>query len=239
MKKILILFAMEAEARPILSQGFKPVNDLIDNKYPIKLFSKIEKSIEIFVALNGRSAEFDVDLVATQPATLTCDICCRLIQPDLIINAGTAGAWLKNKSSIGEILIASQTAFFDRRINLPKYSEYGVMKIDAPSFATDIAKELNLSQGLVATGNSLDTSDVDRIEMEKLNPIVKDMEAATIAWVASIHKIPLIVVKAITDHVDGEISTEKEFVANFTMATNNLKSALLKILSILNQRKTW
>lgn len=63
-----------------------------------------------------------------------------------------------------------------------------------------------------------------------LDASVKDMEAAAIAWVANLAKIPLFCVKVITDIVDGDRPTETEFLENLSAAATSLSVALPKIV---------
>lgn len=62
---------------------------------------------------------------------------------------------------------------------------------------------LNLKLGVVSSGNSLDYTDKDMETMGQYKVAVKEMEAASIAWVCDMYKTPFICVKAITDIVDG------------------------------------
>ena len=59
------------------------------------------------------------------------------------------------------------------------------------------------------------------------------MEAAAIAWVAQQHSIPFLAIKAITDLVDGEHPTEKEFLQNLNEASKNLSNQTVRIIDWL------
>lgn len=60
---------------------------------------------------------------------------------------------------------------------------------------------------------------------------VKDMEAATVAWLADIHSVPFLSLKVVTDLIDNHERIENQFLKNFGIALENLKfqtSALLQ-----------
>ena len=56
---------------------------------------------------------------------------------------------------------------------------------------------------MVSTGNSLDYTEQDMIFMLSNKVAVKEMEAAAVAWIASLFQTPMFCLKAITDIVDG------------------------------------
>lgn len=66
--------------------------------------------------------------------------------------------------------------------------------------------------------------------IRKLNGEVKDMEAAAIAWIASIYNIPFLAIKSITDIVDGEKPTEEEFLQNLNYASDILSKKTIELL---------
>jgi 5'-methylthioadenosine nucleosidase len=59
------------------------------------------------------------------------------------------------------------------------------------------------------------------------------MEAAAIAWIASHYKTPLIAIKSVTDLMDSDHSTAEEFEANLALASENLRTEVLKLLDLL------
>jgi hypothetical protein len=48
------------------------------------------------------------------------------LQPDLVINAGTAGGYKAKGAAIGDVFIGSHIRHHDRRIPIPGFKEYGV-----------------------------------------------------------------------------------------------------------------
>lgn len=56
---------------------------------------------------------------------------------------------------------------------------------------------------MVSSGNSLDYTEQDMTFMLSNKVAVKEMEAAAVAWVASMFQTPMFCLKSITDIVDG------------------------------------
>ena len=61
------------------------------------------KGLTVSVATNGKDATYNVDNVGTNAAVLTTFIAIQQLKPDIIINAGTAGGFQRNKAAIGDI----------------------------------------------------------------------------------------------------------------------------------------
>lgn len=62
------------------------------------------------------------------------------------------------------------------------------------------------------------------------------MEAASIAWAASLYSKPLICIKAITDIVDGDKPTSEEFLANLHSAAAALQGMVPRVVAFLAGR---
>ena len=58
---------------------------------------------------------------------------------------------------------------------------------------------------MVSSGNSLDYTEQDMAFMLSNKVAVKEMEAAAVAWVASMFQTPMFCLKSITDIVDGAL----------------------------------
>ena len=93
-----------------------------------------------------------------------------------------------------------------------------------------LAEVLKYKSGVCTTGNSLDKTDRDDEIMKDNDASVKDMEAASIAWVCKMYNVPYLGVKVVTDIVDGDIPTQDEFLANLHSASVSLQVALPRVL---------
>ena len=73
--------------------------------------------------------------------------------------------------------------------------------------------------------------------MSENNASVKDMEAAAIAYVAELAKVPFFAVKVVTDIVDGDRVTQDEFFENLAAASASLQEKIPKVVEFVVGRK--
>ena len=90
----------------------------------------------------------------------------------------------------------------------------------------------------VSTGDSLDSQPSDLDFMNSVTTVAKDMEAAAVAWVSALKEVPFTALKVTTDLVDGEITTEDEFVTNLQYASNRLSEGILSLVHELKDFRT-
>ncbi|KAL0365598.1 UNVERIFIED_CONTAM: COBRA-like protein 1 [Sesamum angustifolium] len=174
-----------------------------------------------------------VDSVGTVSASLLTYASVQALQPDLIINAGTAGGFKEKGASIGDVYLVSDVAFHDRRIPVPVLDLYGVGSRQA--FPTpNLVKELKLKVGKLSTGDSLDMTPQDAALILANNATVKDMEGAAVAYAADLLKVPVIFIKAVTDIVDGNKPTSEEFLQNLAAVVAALDKAATKVVDFIN-----
>lgn len=209
--KILLFVAMGTEASPIFNKS----------KHRVSLIT------------GGADAAFGVDKVGTQNAAVSTTLGINSYRPDLVINVGTAGGFKAANANIGDVYIADNYVYHDRRIPLPGFDSYGVggYQMQLPELLTDL-----FTPATITTGNSLDTTKDElriMLELAKTAPLVKDMEAAAIAEVCTRAKVPLISLKAITDLVDGGQATGDEFIGNLALASSKLQAAVSNLLDHL------
>jgi len=218
-KKIAIIMAMEAEAAPVIKQlKLAPATPPWNPRLPMRLYGGTIGSTEVTLTLSGKDAVHGVDLVATQPAVLAAFLTIEHLNPDLVINAGTAGGFQAMGAEIGDVYLGCDSVFFhDRRIPIDGFDSYGVGEYVCAAFS-NMAVGKGIKVGRISSGNSLDANEQD-IEIMRINKIaVKDMEAAAIGWVASLFNVPVMYLKAITDLVDHHEKTADQFDHNFALA---------------------
>ncbi|XP_024455200.1 5'-methylthioadenosine/S-adenosylhomocysteine nucleosidase isoform X3 [Populus trichocarpa] len=174
-----------------------------------------------------------VDSVGTISASLVTYAAIQALQPDLIINAGTAGGFKVKGACISDVFLVSDVAFHDRRIPIPVFDLYGVGLRQC--FSTpNLLKELNLKAGKLSTGDSLDMSPQDEASIVANDATVKDMEGAAVAYVADLLKVPAIFIKAVTDIVDGDKPTAEEFLQNLAAVTAALDQAVAQVVDFIS-----
>ncbi len=218
---------MEAEAQLFIDElNLTKINQI----HSVKIFS--DKHEKIFVSVNGKCKKTGVDHIGTNGALLNTYILNETINPNIIINAGTAGGFRRMGAEIGDVYFASDLAVFhDRRIPLPVFDEYGIGRY--PLFDNyNLAEKLHLKKGIISTGNSLDYTSSELNFFKNNNVSLKDMEAATIAWICEEIEKPFIAIKSVTDIVDGEVESALEFEKNFELAVKNLTSKIIDLVEI-------
>lgn len=231
MQKICFIIAMEAEAKPLIERyGLQNIEGYF-GELPTELYQGIIGGKELSIVLNGR--QHGADLIGCEVATLTTELAISHLHPDMIVNAGTCGAFKSNGSEIGDVYLSDGPVMFhDRRI---PDDELGVQSLgNYPTYnSREMARDLGLKLGKCTTGSSLDMSDEDLEIITKNGGQLKDMEAGAVAFVASLYKIPVICVKSVTDLCDSGAKTVEEFHKNLTMASNALRDACVKIIQYL------
>lgn len=228
--RILLIMAMHDEAEPLLSKLALKDNGRLNPNYTIEHYSGQISGHTIDLIVNGKCSVYKVDQIGTQVSTLCAHIGIQEFKPNIILNAGTAGGFLSDNAKVGDVYLSYPVInYHDRRINIPDFKEYGIGQYPAYN-CTSIAKDICLRTGIVTTGNSLDYTEQDMAMIKSYNGVVKDMEAAAIAWVAQQHGLPFLAIKSITDIVDGEHPTEKEFIKNLHIASESLARQTVKVI---------
>jgi len=234
--KVLIVVAMEAEAAPFLAHlGLQPVA-CVAPFAPCLLHSGIYKNCQISVVTNGKCPTFHVDNVGTTPAALSTFLAINQMRPDLVINAGTAGGFKRKGACIGDPFIATGLKHHDRRIAIPGFTAYGIGDHKSTT-CSNLIKVLGFKSGICTTSNSLDHTEMDDKMMSDNDASVKDMEGAAVAWAAELSKTPLLVLKVVTDIVDGDRPTHEEFMENLGTAAKSLQESLIKIVDFVAGKK--
>ncbi|KAL3136321.1 hypothetical protein ABBQ38_005585 [Trebouxia sp. C0009 RCD-2024] len=232
-KRVLLACAMTAEALPMVERlGLQPDN-VFASPAPCVSWSGEQFGLHIHLVQNGKDAEHGVDNVGTVAAALSVYLACQQFKPDLIISVGTAGAFRAQGAAIGDVFVGTTTVNHDRRIPIPGFDKYGVgAHTSAPT--TRLQKELGLKAGMVSSGNSLDYTEQDMAFMLSNQVAVKEMEAAAVAWVASMFQTPMFCLKSITDIVDGDKPPQEEFLANLQQAAQALQEAITPVLKFVS-----
>lgn len=232
MEKICFIIAMHAEAQPLIERyGLQHIQDFFGD-LPTELYRGVINGKELNIVLNGRMN--GLDLIGCEAATLTTEAAISRLHPDILINAGTCGAFKSKGANIADVYLSNGPVMFhDRRVgDEGGWHEMGIGNYPTMD-ARQMARDLELKLGKCTTGSSLDMTDTDLKIILREGGELKDMEAGAIAFVASLHKVPLICVKSVTDLVDGGRATEEEFHENLHRSSVALKEACTKIVQYL------
>ncbi len=212
---------MEAEAAPLRAAlGLDGDGAQLHPAFPARLWHHDTAA----VAVNGTDPRFGVESIASQPAVTTTLHAVDLVNPAVVISAGTAGGFAARGGAIGSVYVADRVVFHDRRIAIPGWDAYGVG--DYPCLdATAIADALGFDTGTVSTGNALDAPEPDVAAMTATSTVAKEMEAAAVAWVCERLAVPFTALKVVTDLVDHPEETAEQFDRNLAAATTRLAEA--------------
>ncbi|KAF6161975.1 hypothetical protein GIB67_020031 [Kingdonia uniflora] len=193
----------------------------------------IYKDLKVNIIWPGKDLALGVDSVGTVSSSLVTYASIQALQPDLIINAGTSGGFKAKGACIGDVYIASDVAFHDRRIPIPIFDVYGIGARQTCS-TPNLLKALNLKAGKLSTGDSLDMSPHDEAAIVVNDATIKDMEGAAVAYVADILSVPAIFIKAVTDIVDGDKPTAEEFLQNLVAVSAALDNAVTQVVDFIS-----
>lgn len=110
--KIALIFAMRAEAQPVIDYYGLEEQKGFFSPLPTKLYR--DSCDSVFVVLNG--VDHDRDLIGCEAAAITTQVAIQRLQPDLVISCGTCGGWQRYGAEVGQAYIADGVMFHDRRV---------------------------------------------------------------------------------------------------------------------------
>ena len=271
--RICLIFAMRAEAQPIIEYFGLKEQEGFFNPLPCKLYAdsppapllergeqlqKVASTLlqedrtysshlskrgaggeSLSVVLNG--VDRNRDLIGCEAAAVTTQVAIQKLQPDLVISCGTCGGWQRYGARVGQTYIADGVMFHDRRV--PGDNEWdtqglGNYKVWEGSWR--IAEVLGLPMGKVTTGSSFDLSPEEDALIDANGGRLKEMEGAAVAFVCSLYKVPVMLVKVVTNLRDvataepdeGTDSQIDDFQENPKRASLSLRETLVKIISL-------
>ncbi|CAN6463525.1 unnamed protein product [Victoria cruziana] len=226
---------MQTEALPLVNslQLVEDKNPPFPHGVPWVRYVGSYKDLKINLIWPGKDTLFGVDSVGTVSASLVTYASIQALNPDLIINAGTSGGFKVKGANIGDVFLATDVAFHDRRIPIPVFDQYGIG--GRKTFSTpNLSKEFDLKVGKLSTGDSLDMSTYDEAAILANDATMKDMEGAAVAYVADLFSVPAIFLKAVTDIVDGDKPTPEEFLQNLVAVTAALDRTVTKVVDFIS-----
>lgn len=235
MQKISFVVAMEQEAASLIQR--LDLKKIVPNpkyeKLQFVFYRGNYKDLDITITTPGRDPRYNVDSIGTEPAAVAAFATIMEFQPDLLINAGTAGSFAKHGASVGKVYLSDSAFYFhDHRIPIPGWEQFG--KGAYPSLnVKNLAKKIGLETANVSSGNSLDYTERDLELMQQNGAILKEMEAGAIAWVAFVTKTPFFAIKSVTNLIDSNPDSPREFEKNFAIAAEQLTEKTLQVIDAL------
>ncbi|MDO4903322.1 MAG: 5'-methylthioadenosine/adenosylhomocysteine nucleosidase [Limosilactobacillus sp.] len=162
---------------------------------------------------------------------------------DVVINSGSAGG-IGEGLHVGDVVISTETAYHDVDVTAFDYV-YGQLPQKDPRFvasekwgkALELAGEqtgLTIKRGLIVTGDQFvagkDT--IAKIMSHFPDALSAEMEGAAVGQVATDHKIPYVVVRAMSDTGDEEAGVSfDEFIIDAGKRSANMLLQLFKDLA--------
>ena len=199
-----IIGAMDKEVAGLKSE-LKEVK--IKNIGGIEFYSGTLQGKDVVVLKSG---------VGKVNSAMATDILIREFNADKIIFTGVAGA-VNNKLNVGDVVISTDlvehdfdtTAFGDKPGDVPG-SDNGKFYADkslillAETSAQKVLGKGHVFKGTIATG---DQFIADKQKVKNLEDIfgawAVEMEGASVAHVATLYKVPFVIIRAISDKADG------------------------------------
>ncbi len=209
------------------------------------LTDKQEKNISNIDFVSGKLSEREVVIAKCGIGKVFAAICAQTMileyAPECIINTGVAGA-LKSGINVGDVVISLGAVQHDMDTSAlgdPKGLVSGINVINFPAdkklvSTMQIAVE---EQGIKAFIGNVASGDKFVHEAEEKTRIAKEfdafaceMEGAAIAHVCYVNKTPFVVVRAISDSIDGGAADYMTFVQSAAKTSaNTVISAIEKL----------
>lgn len=232
MPDLAILCAMGAEADAVAQAlNLKPAPAPWPATLPPRLWSGRVMGRTINLVSNGHDARTGADLIGTTPAVLATTTLINHLRPSALLIAGAAGG-CSESTSIGQVLLIDRAYHHDRRIPLPGFADYAHGP-EQLHHSPQLAQAFGATIANISTGNGLDTLPHELDFFRRHQVTVKDMETASIAWVANLHAVRPIALRSITDFYDHP-TPEHQFLANFDHALSALARSIGEGIGPLN-----
>ena len=204
-----------------------------------KLMNDIkEKNIYEKTFYIGNIENKDVVLVKCNVGKVNSARVCQMLidnfDIEFVINVGTAGS-VDNSLEIGDVVVATELVQHDFDVT-PFGRKLGEIEnigesIKVNNKLLNLFNGMNVKKGIISSG---DKFIVNREEKDNIRTTFKalsiEMEGASIAQVCYLDKIPFLVIRSITDKLDGssKVDFETFLESSSKMAANILKEILKK-----------
>lgn len=226
---ILLSIPMELEFKALLDKLEVPFRRRVIEGIPGITFTAKAGEVFAFISKVGRTnTAFDLGLISQR------------LNVKKIINMGTAGSLAESVNSL-DVVIATSVAYYDVDLTAFDY-EYGQMSGCPPYFKTDsqllmsfdsLETSIPIHKGLILTADSFITKENLNLEILKHfdHPLALDMEGAAVGQVAERLAVPFIIIRCISDNIEGENNR----VVHEEFATLSARRAATIALHLLSQ----
>lgn len=125
-------------------------------------------------------------------------------QPDLLVNLGTCGGF-EGRIETGTIILVERTLVYDIIEQMGDGAaaiDYYASSLDLSWLSPNVPHPI-LRGLLVSADRDIIVEDILML-IEKYNAVAADWESGAIAWVAQKNKMPLLILRAVSDLVGGD-----------------------------------
>ena len=207
------------------------IKKLMDNIEEKKLYEKtfyigdIENKNVVLVKCN----------VGKVNSARVCQMLIDNFDVELVINVGTAGS-VDNSLEIGDVVAATELVQYDFDVT-PFGRKLGEIENIGESIKVDekllnLFDNLNVRKGIIASGDKFIVSGEEKDNIRNIfKALCIEMEGASIAQTCYLDKIPFLVIRSITDKLDGssKVDFETFLESSSKVGANILKEVLSKI----------
>ncbi len=215
---IAIIVALKKEAQSVIDcfEQVKELNLAQKQAYKGKLFGK-----DCVLCISG---------IGKVNASLTTQMLIDKFSPEFVLNFGTAGGVDNSVKALQYYTVEKSCQFdFDLRdldgVPLGYIQDYKISFF--PSYTVDFT--VNLEQKALATADRFTESKIDTKDIIDIGCNLRDMEGGAIAQVCYTNKVPLLMIKGITDVVGNGLTAE-QFVSNLNTVSSGFSKVIKDIL---------
>lgn len=222
---ILIIGAMEEEVQELLN--------LSSNINKCELNTILYYEAE----LSGKKVVIARSGVGKVNATFTASILGKELDPELIINIGSAGG-LKENQTVGDVVLASKLSQHDVYIGATTFTDARFKATTSNKFdeiISQVLTKLNMPyhSGEIVSGDqfvTLNSKSHQNIIENLPEAIAAEMEATAIASVANKLEIPVIILRALSDIIviEGNDQTFEEFLVVASKNSAKITQEIIK-----------
>jgi 5'-methylthioadenosine nucleosidase len=240
MKRIGLLIAMIAEARPLVTKLKLRASMTSDAQFKFDTWEGEIEGCEIMIKTLGVDSRFQCPKIGPLPAALATYKLIEEFEPELVLNVGSAGGFLEKGMQMGEVYVGQGTVGFHDRRGSSAFGEFCRGSYPILS-AKSLIEEMSLKTAIVSTGSSFDFEPADLKEFERVGAQLRDSEAAAIAWVAETKGVPFLPLKLVTEPliIAGRPDAGQNSVPlNYWAASENLARTTLEVIERMKDLST-
>jgi len=233
-KRVLILIVVPEESRKFLESYNFVKDDSVSEKmlnFCTVYTSKVGE-IEVFVSLLNKDDELGRHESGHTKISASLSLLNRDIAPDLVISFGTAGGI---DLDVGDVVMGNASFYLDRtRLSSQLSFEWGILGGSAQTMDLD-----GIPIFAMGSHQEYDLSDKKWVIINQLEIRTVDMESAAVSEVCHIMKIPVVLLKVVSDVIRSEKAAadqENTYNKNKLSVSNKACETLYKLLTKLNDR---